>query len=240
MLELFTQVSFAGVTLAGFGQILLRRFPAKLKATAAPAPHIEPVLTPPRMPEEAQKADAPAADRDDWTTEIPARFALRPVHLRKSGIADEKIMERFIAWMISQGYSGWHTSSGAYDVFKDFAWEERYEELSRGTFLSLLTVELGVEKRRAYIDKNDTFRHLRAAARSQGRATIYRIPTAEELAAAKHKRALKDAEARHRMRMPKARLDGGVRPHPQRTRANEIEPQNKGLGVDAPVFDVAA
>ncbi|CAA2142811.1 hypothetical protein [Hyphomicrobium sp. ghe19] len=233
MIELLTIFGFGALATSSVGLAIKNRFPARLKATAAPvrvAP-VEPVLV----------KTVPAAIVDDWAADEPASLpARRNVRLRRSGVAKEKILERFVAWMISECYSGWHTSAGVYDAFKDFAYEERFEELDRGTFLSLLSVELGIEKRRAYIDKNDTYRHLRRAARSQGRAVVYRIPTAEELAAARHKRALKDAETRQRMRVPKARPEPGVQQHPRGAPASETGLKNKGLGVDASVFDVAA
>jgi hypothetical protein len=112
--------------------------------------------------------------------------------------------------------------------------------LSRGALLSAVAVEVGVIKRRAYVQKNDTYRHLRPLLKDQDRAVVYRMPTEAELAAEKHRRALKDAEVRQRVRVPKVRLDVGGHQHPRSAPADETGLKNKDLGLPVDAFDVAA
>lgn len=230
MLELLTPLGIAGLALATAGQAMMRRWPTLGKAAAAPVAHVEPVLPKPTV----SRADA----SDEWAA--ATNTPIRKLHIRRADVAKEKVIERFVAWMAGECYAGWQTSAQAYDSFRTFAWEQRYEELDRVTFLSLLAVETGVIKRRAYIQKNDTYRHLRAAAKAQERAVVYRLPTTEELAAAKHKKALKDAEVRQRLRVPKVRLDPGGRQHPRSASAAETGLKNNDLGLPADAFDVAA
>lgn len=228
MIEL---IGIAGLAITSVGQSLLRRYHSRTPAPVAPAPIAKATL--PRI--------TPAAatiDRDEWIDD--AIKSVRKVHLRRADVCKEKIVLQFVAWMAAEDYSGWYTSAQVYDSFRTFARDQRYEELDRGTLLSMIAVEPGVIKRRAYVQKNDTYQHLRPALKGQERAVVYRMPTEAELAAAKHKRALKDAEVRQGLRVPKVRLDPGRQQHPRSSSASETGLKNKDLGLPVDAFDVAA
>jgi hypothetical protein len=229
MLELLSSIGFAGLAVTTAGQVLLRYLPPRSKEKASPAP-----VTPPMLP---TPIATNAATEDDWTSAITAA---RKVHIRRADVREEKVVLQFVAWMAAEGYSGWHTSDQIWESFRTFAWEQRFEELSRGALLSAVAVEPGVIKRRAYVQKNDTYQHLRPALKGQERAVVYRMPTEAELAAAKHKRALKDADGCQRPRVPKVRLDPGRHQHPRSASAAETGLKNKDLGLPADAFDVAA
>lgn len=233
MIEL---VGIAGLVLTSVsvGQSMLRRYRASSHRPAAPAIDI--------VPNSPQTVSAPRAQNatpDEWIDD--AIKAVRGnMHIRRSGVREEKIVQNFVAWMASEGYAGWYTSGQIWESFKTFAWEQRYEELSRGGLLSAVAVEVGVIKRRVYVQKNDTYRHLRPLLKNQERAVVYRMPTEAELAAEKHKRALKDADVRQRVRVPKVRLDPGRQQHPRSSQAHEIGMKNNDLGLPIDAFEVAA
>lgn len=242
MIDLFAPLGFAGLTVASVGQALMRRLPRRAKgAQPAPPKRVEPVLTRPLL--EIQRAAAICRDGERRVVEDPKTgrvYLERPARHRSGFIAKEKIMARFLTWMIEEGYSGWYTPGQVYEAYQEFAWDQALEELDRCSFLSLLAVEPGVIKRRAYINKNETYKHLRAVLKGQERAVVYRIPTGPELAAVKHKRALDAAERCHGKRVAKVRLEPGGRRPPEASPAQQNGVTNKDLGLPASAYGVAA
>lgn len=241
-------IALAGLTLTGVGQYILRHFPAASKAPAAAAtPVVEPVLPVPANALEIHSVAALGRGtvlqggrqfiRDEKTGR---EYWERPPRHRHADISKEKVIAKFVAWMIAEDYCGWYTPRQIYESYQEFAWEHSLEEVDFHSFLSMLAAEPGVLKRRPYIQKNETYRHLRAALKGQERATVYRIPTAQELAAARHRRDLKAAEIGRGLRVPKTRLTpGGQQPSPRQSRArNGLE--NNDLGLPISDYEVAA
>jgi len=240
MIDLLAQFGLAGLTVASVGQALMRRFPARAKESVPPK-HVEPVLPRPCLDIERAAAVCRAGDRRIVEDPDTGRVYLeRPARHRSAYIAKEKIMARFLAWMIDEGYSGWYTPDQIYESFQEFAWDQALEEIDRCSFLALLAVEPGVIKRRAYIQKNETYKHLRAVLRNQERATVYRIPTGPELAAVKHKRALQEAERCQGRGVAKVRLEPGGRQQARPPAAHRNGLENKDLGLPTSAYGVAA
>ncbi len=242
MIELF---GYAGLAVATAGQALLRRWPS-LQKSAAPTPTLQAQSpTTPLDVKPAQPTSQVQQERERRVFELDERtgrvaLARRP-RARRADVSKEKILALFVEFMSGEDeFCGWYTSAQIYEEFREFTWQERLEELDRGTFLSMLAVEIGVVKRRAYVQKNDTYRHLRQCVHGQQRAVVYRMPNGEELAAARHKRALKDGGGGPRMTMPKVRLDPGGHKQARALRHSSKDRDINNLGMDAPVYGVAA
>lgn len=242
MFELLTFFGFTGLATSSLGLALRNKFPARLKATAAPVQIVEPVLPRPALAIERAASAGRSEDKrsvfvlDDETS--GRGHWERPARHRTAFVAKEKIMQRFVQWMIENEYSGWYTPGQVYEGFQEFAFDQRLEEISRDAFLSMLAVEPGVIKRRPYVQKNETYKHLRKALKGQDRATVYRIPTAAELAAVMHKKAVSAASACAGPTPPRARPDRGRQAQSGPPRAAQKTAEHKDLGL--PVSDYSA
>lgn len=155
-------------------------------------------------------------------TDAKGRDVIERAPRHRQLMAHAKILEKFMAWMIAEGFSGWYTPALIYEAYQDFAWEFALEEIDYRGFLAYLAAQPGVQKKRAYVKKNETFRHLRGCTNGQERAVVYRIPTSAEMAALKHKASLAAAEARQgrpASGQHKVRLTPGGPKHPAVTPA---------------------
>jgi hypothetical protein len=249
MIELVAQAGFVTLAVASAGQAILRRWSSRLKSTTvpppSPAPHVEPKFSSSPSLEIGQAAALGRGANDGSARRFIDDGAggghwERTARHRRSDLAPAKIVELFVQWMIAEEYSGFYTSGQIYEAYKEFAWSERLEELDRGSFLAQIVEAEGVLKKRPYVQKNETYRHLRPFVHGRDRVTVYRIPTAAELAAVKHKRTLREAEARRGMRVPKVRLEPGGHKPPRTAPAAENPVLNNELDVSHVAFDEAA